>query len=154
MQTESIIVFQQFCIVDSYVQINSTVVTHCCLAMVTSAVRNQRNVPLYIHFLPSLFTQMDKKKLCRPHKFVLSCTKLTTSLEEVWMKVWTPTSAYGRGHSPLGSLFLQEIKWVFPFRITTVALIDKVSIGDNYRLCCVVWRKKIWRHPAQWRTVS
>ena len=86
MHTESIIAFQQFCIVDSYMQINSTVVTRCCLAMATFVVRTHRNVTLYVHFLSCLFTHM-KKKLFRPHKFILSVTKLTTSLEEVLMKV-------------------------------------------------------------------
>jgi hypothetical protein len=46
MQTESIIAFQQFCIVDSYMQINITVVTHWCLAMATFVVRTHRNVTL------------------------------------------------------------------------------------------------------------
>jgi len=63
MQTESIIAFQQFSIVDSYMQIGSTVVTHCCLAMANFVVRTHRNVTLHVHFLSCLFTQMEKKNV-------------------------------------------------------------------------------------------
>jgi hypothetical protein len=61
MQTESIIAFQQFSIVDSYMQIKSAVVTHCYLAMAVCIVLTHRNVMLYVHFLSCLFTHMENK---------------------------------------------------------------------------------------------